>query len=420
MSRQEADTGRTRTAGRIRRLGIAYALISLIAGFTVGLFRLFKDNGTFYLNALSPWYHLHSVFLIFGFLGGLLMTERIAGSAGIRGVGAGTFNASMLLLSIAGVLMLPVGWVYRSALLRMLGALFLAVGALQFTLLLIRLGRVARDYSSFGIMASGTVSLALSAVSSAFRLPDNNFPMILQMLLFPVLFILGERIELTRFSSFAHRKALTTSVHSLAWFAVSITALSSAMYMKGLDSYVFALSLAVMLLLIITALTFAMERKRKMQGAATRLQTYLDTGINIAYCWIFFGILLFLMRINGITGLYDASIHAIALGFIATFIVAHGPVIFPVVLGRKADISRLSFLPLYMVTLSNIMRVFGDIAGILSLNSGTALLISSSVVSLSGIMLAIAAVAFAVMMRMMMSATRAGDAKGKASRKTEG
>ncbi len=393
----------TAASWRMRRIGITYAVISLFVGFTVGLFRLFKDNGTFYLQTMTPLYHLHSIFLIFGFLGGLLMTERLAGSAGVTGRNSVKFSAAMVLLFLAGELALPTGWVYQYAWLRILGGILLMAGALMFTLLLIRLGRMASDYSSFGIMASGTVSLALAALLTGFELPNDNLPLIMQMLLFPVLFIIGERVELTRFTYFPHKKTLVASVFALSWIAVGTTCISSLMYKTGVAAYALMLTIAALVVLLIAAITLAMEQKRSMPGAVTRLQIYLKRGINIAYLWLLAGVMLFILRINGVTGLYDASIHAIALGFIATFIVAHGPVIFPVVLGRKADISKLTFMSLYLLTLANVLRVFGDIAKIFAGNMTAVLAVSEDVVSMSAVVLVLSVIAFAVMIRRMIS-----------------
>ena len=408
MKSSGGKTFQTVTVRRMTRLGIAYAIASLVIGFTVGLFRLFMDNGTFYLSILLPWYQLHSIFLIFGFLGALLMTERLAGSADVGGTGAVRFNAVMLLISIAGMSALSAGWGYGIESLRISGALLLTAGSLMFTSFLIRLGRMAGDNPGFGIMASGTVSLAISAMLIAIELPNDNLPLIIQMLLFPIMFVIGERIELTRFTGFHRRNALTSLVHTLSWIAIGTTALSSIVREIDAYSYVFPLTAAVFLVLLIAAVTLFMERKRKTAGAMTELQAYVGAGISTAYFWLFAGITLFLLRINGITGLYDAAIHAVALGFIATFIFAHGPVIFPVVLGRKGNLKRLTFVPLYILTISNSMRVFGDVAKTLASGSPSVFEMASGIVSLSGIVLAVSVVAFAVMMKRIMTGTRKG------------
>ena len=420
MKSYGADLQAGRSGIRIRNLGLIFAVASMMAGFTVGFFRLLKDNNTLYVSTLLPWYHLHSIFLIFGFLGGLLMTERIAGSIGMKGVASHGFSAVMLLLSIAGMVLLPAGWVYHIEALRIFGAALLAVSALQFTILLIRLGQVAGAFSIFGIMAAGTVSLAFSAILIAFELPNDDLALIMQMLLFPTLFIIGERVELTRFTRIPHQKVLTASILALSWITISTTGISSILYALGWNSYTTVLSLSTLIILALAAITFLMERRRRTLSATTQLQKYVNVGIRTAYFWLFTGIVLFLLRINGVGGLYDASIHAIALGFVATFIVAHGPVIFPVLLGKKGDMSRLTLLPLNLLTLSNALRIFGDIAKIFSANSSTALSVSYAAVSLSGILLAFDAVAFAIMMKRIMAGGTGRGSASAASPKTEG
>ena len=128
-----------------------------------------------------------------------------------------------------------------------------------------------------------------------------------------------------------------------------------------------------------------------------------DKGILIAYFWLFLGVLLFLLRVSGITGLYDAAIHSIALGFIVTFIFAHGPVIFPTVLERNVNIGRLSFLPIVTLTLSNCLRIFGDMFKLPLPFPAAGIQAASAMVSLSGIILAMGAIQFAVMMKNIVS-----------------
>ncbi len=388
---------------KVRNSGILFSMSFMLIGFVAGIFRLFKDNSSFDLTVLAPLYHLHSLFMVFGFLGGLLMTERIVGSMGIPGAYGTSFSLPMLLASIVGLLLLTVGWLFDNLYIAEAGGIVFALASLLFAIMLLRLGKIAHDYSSFGIMAGGTISLSLSSLISGFRLPVDDYPLILQMLLFPMIFVLGERIELGKFQYFPYKKLANRLVLIVLSASVSLTFISSVFWTSNGQLSELLLSSALACLLIASVVTFAIERKRKQYPVRTSLQAYVDKGILIAYFWLFLGVLLFLLRVSGITGLYDAAIHSIALGFIVTFIFAHGPVIFPTVLERNVNIGRLSFLPIVTLTLSNCLRIFGDMFKLPLPFPAAGIQAASAMVSLSGIILAMGAIQFAVMMKNIVS-----------------
>ena len=381
---------------KLRNVGLASSMAFMVLGFAAGLFRLFMDNGVPYMQQLVPLFNLHSLFMVFGFLACLLMTERIVGTSGMKGSFGFRFSLCMLLLSIGGLVLLSIGWLVHSLPLSVTGGVMAASAALLFTLLLLRLGRIADDYSSFAIMSSGTVSLAMASVLSGFQLPVDNYPLIVLMLLFPLAFVLGERVELTKFQHLPRKGVLNLSL--LVFLASSIVlSFTAAVAGSPLPAGVL-LTAALVLVLAGSLMTYTMERKRGV-ARGSRLQAYVGTGIAVAYFWLLLGIPLLIFRINGVTGLYDPAVHSIALGFIATFIFAHGPVIFPTVLERRANISKLSYYPLILLTVSNILRVGGDLAKIPLLGAGVAPLFTSYMTAMSGVVLAASILLFAIMMR---------------------
>ncbi len=397
---------------KARNIGILFSISSMLIGFVAGLFRLLKENSAFNLPELAPLYNLHSLLMVFGFLGGLLMTERIVGSKGMARAYGPSFSVPMLLFAIAGLLLLAAGWLLGSQLESAAGGSLFAAASLMFTAMLLRLGRIANDYSSFGIMSLGTVSLTVSSAISGFRLPVDDYPLIILMLLFPVIFVLGERIELTKFHYFPRKRFVVRCVFML--LAASVMLAFAAAVAWSPNSFYATLSLTISLACLAgaIALTFAAERKRKAPADRTILQTYVDKCISIAYFWLFLGVFLFILRVNGVVGLYDAAIHSIALGFVVTFIFAHGPVIFPTVIGRKANISNLSYLPLLTLTLSNCMRISGDVFKLHIDFTPMVIQVASAIVSLSGIILGIGALQFAAMMRSIMASRDAKQPKG--------
>lgn len=376
----------------------------MLIGFVAGFFRLIKDNSSFDVTVLTPLYSLHSYFMVFGFLGGLLITERIVGSSGIPRAYGTSFSVTMLLSAIAGLLLLTFGWLTENQYVSGAGGILFALGSILFTAMLLRLGGIAHDYSSYGIMATGTISLTIASIVGGFMLPVDNYPLILQMLLFPVIFVLGERVELSKFQFFKWKQLVNRVVQSLLAVTVALTFISAALWNSAISHSLPFLTAALGCLLAASAITFAIERGRKLSRAKTILQYYVDKGIMVAYFWLFLGLLLFLLRINGMTGLYDGAIHSIALGFVVTFIFAHGPVIFPTVMGRNVNINRLSFRPLLSLTISNCLRVFGDMFKLPLAIPVIWTQTASLLVSLSGIILGISVVQFAFMMKKIVRA----------------
>jgi len=61
---------------------------------------------------------------------------------------------------------------------------------------------------------------------------------------------------------------------------------------------------------------------------------------------------------------YDASLHAIFLGFVMSMVFAHAPVIVPAVLGVKLPYHRGFYIPLALLHASLALRLLGgDLAG---------------------------------------------------------
>ncbi|MFA1538286.1 hypothetical protein [Actinomadura monticuli] len=64
------------------------------------------------------------------------------------------------------------------------------------------------------------------------------------------------------------------------------------------------------------------------------------------------------------TGLYDAALHAVFLGFVISMVFGHAPVILPAVLRVRLPYHPLLYAPLALLHASLVVRVAGDLAGV--------------------------------------------------------
>lgn len=82
---------------------------------------------------------------------------------------------------------------------------------------------------------------------------------------------------------------------------------------------------------------------------------YLLSGLVMTICYHVFvnSKLVFLF--------YDSSIHFITIGFIGVTILLYLPLMLPPIMGKMIRISRLNFVPLYLLIISLGLRVIGDI-----------------------------------------------------------
>jgi len=72
--------------------------------------------------------------------------------------------------------------------------------------------------------------------------------------------------------------------------------------------------------------------------------------------------------------IYDATLHAVFLGFVFSMIFGHAPLIFPSILRRPMAYLPASYLPLMMLHISLWLRVIGDLLNIVPLRQWGGLL----------------------------------------------
>ncbi len=358
---------------------MALSLGFMMLGLLAGIFRLMGEN-SLSTGFLSSLYMLHPLMMVFGFLAAIVMTERVAGVSVIPDMKDSRVPSATVPLIALGVVSEIVGYTLDAPLARYFGASLLLAGCLVFAIVLLRLSSKTGVRLPFHFMILSVLSLSGAAVLSGFSLPAGDISFIMLLLSFPIIFILGERVELTRFTASSSVVSRFTIAYALA--AVSVGAFLLASLPSSMP-YIDLVSIGTLALLATMALVLYAESEnfKLLAKSNLPLQRYVYSHTRVAYVWgmmgLTFALTYFASSFN--FDLYDPFIHSLAVGFIGTMLLAHGPVILPSVTGRRLDLATLSKMPLVILTIGNALRIVGDLV-LLRYNS----MALSYVVGLSG------------------------------------
>lgn len=370
---------------------MAISMLFMMLALLVGIFRLMSQN-MFGPLILAPLYGLHPLLMVFGFITGIIMTERIAGVELLPSSKDSRLSVSMIPFLFAGVVTESFGYGFDSVPIRYVGASLLVIGDMLFLLLLWSFYRTSREKLAVSFMVVSAAVLLASSALSGLELPAGNVGFVMLLLLFPIIFILGERVELTSLASGRRPERLRPM---LAVVSVIGLLLGAGATIPS-DVIWFNLDFISFLLLAATFIVFLGEERgsivRTGKNIAAPLQRYVRLHVSAAYVWGLVGSIFgAIYAFSPAFQLYDVFIHSLAIGFIGLMFLAHGPVILPVVIRRSFRQEALSNAPLVLLTLAISLRILGNIA-LLAFQS----LLLNLVVSLSGWIVLIAVVAFFV------------------------
>lgn len=184
-------------------------------------------------------------------------------------------------------------------------------------------------------------------------------------LAFPILIILGERLELSRM--------IPKSASVLAGFFGAV-----ATYVAGLILFFWRPDLGLrvqgvgMLLVAAWLLRHDLARRTMRSPGVHR---YTALCLLAGYVWLALAGGMATIWGADLQGLrYDALLHAITLGFVFGMIFGHVPIIAPMLLGRRIAFDRLFYGPLILLLVSLVIRIGSDLAGWLPGRSWGALL----------------------------------------------
>src|SRR5574343_688440 len=315
-----------------------FGMLSLLGGVLAGLARLGWDVPAPAAQAAG----VHGPLMIAAFFGTVISLERAVA------IGQGWAYLAPLAAGAGGLVLLA-------------GAP-LAVGQLLGTLA--ALGLIAASLVAWNRQkAIFTVVLALGAAcwllgNLAWLVLGDAVAAVSWWLLFLVLTIAGERLELTRFLP-------TPPVAKKLFIAIVGLLLGAAAL--GVERMLGASLIALAGWL----LRYDLPRRNIGQAGLTR---FIATCLLSGYGWLAIGGLL------GLTGAFapghpwrDAALHAISLGFVFAMVFGHAPIIFPAVTRIKIPYHPALYLPLALLHLTLAVRIVGGLSDNFALRQYAAL-----------------------------------------------
>lgn len=358
MSNQEIlEKSNTNSPPPIVFVALTCSIASLIVGLAIGLSGLAQNNGFVLSNGIASKIDVHPDIMVFGVIGGLLITEKLAIMENFKIFGKIRISRLIIPFLFIGVFLTSIGISVNILYTREFG-LFLV--GFAFLLFLYFTGS-KRNHGISAIkqvFSASIFAMVLSPISNFNHVITGNTEFSYLVLLFPVIYVLAERMELGFVRGMKQSEIRTVALFS--WISVVLAFVSVEVETSVLSPILMSISILFLLMLVLGTIVYD-PSFRKLRRK-TRLQSYIQKGVVISYIWLFIGIGLYILQILKGHGFLDPAAHSIAIGFIGTFIVAHSPIIFPTVFKKEANVERLTLLPIIVITVANIMRVFGDIA----------------------------------------------------------
>lgn len=276
---------------------------------------------------------VHGMVMVFGFLGALIALER---AVALRHPLA---YAAPVLSALGGIVLL----MERHT----LGTLLLCNGMVALTVVYVFLWRRNHDPVVLGELAGAL----LAACSAALWLVSPVAGILPGLVGFIVLTIASERVELARLAMPRNGGAIllvfTAAVAAgvaLAWIA------PAAVRVLGI----------ILVLFVVWLLRHDVARRTVR---AKELPRFSAVALLAGYAWLILAGVVWLVPGpvgNGSRG-YDAVVHAVFLGFAMSMVLAHAPIILPAVLGRELPYRPVMYLPLALLQVGLVLRIFiGD------------------------------------------------------------
>jgi hypothetical protein len=168
---------------------------------------------------------------------------------------------------------------------------------------------------------------------------------------FLTLTIAGERLELTRL--------LPPSAERLLYFRLIVLVLLGGLVFYGPTGWPQLFGMGLVLLAFWLMSEDVARRTLMLSGQSRYIAICLLSG----YVWLALGgaIMVFVDRnwLPGAPG-YDASLHALMVGFVMSMVFGHAPIILPALTRLKLNYHDGFYLPLGLLHLSLLLRVGGD------------------------------------------------------------
>jgi hypothetical protein len=327
----------------LRYIPLAIAAMAMAFGLWTGLQRL----GVVPFSQNLPPAELHGALMISGFLGTVISLERAVAIGRWWAYGAPAISAMGALALVAGF--------------GQLGALaFVLAGAILLA---------ATVVVTFRQFAMFVVVLAIGAVcwltgSVLWLIGQSVSEITGWWLAFLILTIAAERLELGRL--------LRVSRASQAVFLlVTLLLVTGSARAELLDASMPFTAAGLIGLAAWLIQNDIARRTIRLSGlprfsAASILAGHVGLGIA--------GLVLGFAPFGLVVLPYDATVHAIAIGFAISMIFGHAPIILPAVTGLRVRFSAASYAPLVLLHLSVLVRMVGDVMGLSNARAASAIL----------------------------------------------
>jgi len=337
-------------------VGIGFSVISLALGILIGISALAENNGFSLNNGIADDITFHPDLMVFGVIGGLLITEKLELMEKFSLFGHFRISRMIVPLLFSGVFISSAGIWLGIEIVQDFGLVLVAAASILFLYYMTSRRNPGMAYVK-QVSGAAILGMFLSAIANINRFITDSSELTYLVLLFPVVYVLAERMELGYVRGM---KASFIRIQSiLSWILVITAFLSVEINVGPLPGLLMLASIAILIFLVIGSIYYDPSFRHLIKK--NRLQSYIQKGIVISYLWLVLGIILFIMQAILGHGFLDPATHSIALGFIGTFIVAHSPIIFPLTLKKKAMQENVTLLPIIIITVANFMRIFGDI-----------------------------------------------------------
>ncbi|MDE2179796.1 MAG: vitamin K epoxide reductase family protein [candidate division NC10 bacterium] len=327
---------------------MALGMLALLAAMLGGLFRLGWD----WSAVPSTLPAVHGPLMVSGFLGTLIGLERAVAmgkwwpAVGPLSTGVGTL---VLITGVPGVV----------------GPALMTFGSLALVITFVHLIR--------GQPALFTVTMGLGALAwlTGNTLWLNGWPIanvVSWWAAFLILTIAGERLELSRFLPLAQRHRFS--------FLAAAGLFAAGLLLAGM-TFDIGTRLSGLGLVALSAWLLRHDMARHSVQKAG-LHRFVALSLLAGYVWLMVAGLLTVSLGGVAAGLhhdatlhaihehsgpdgYDATLHAIFVGFVFSMIIGHAPIIFPSVLGISLPFRPAFYSHLILLHLSLALRVVGDI-----------------------------------------------------------
>ncbi len=373
----------------MKKSPLIIGIILLVVGILLGYVRLLNIfAGRTGIPILNQFTNLHSSMLIIGFITIVIIYERVAGLQ-IMSSQEGLTRAKQALYStIIGYILYILGSVLRNSSLLYISSGILFIGGLLFITYLTIIGKNI-DRNSYYLSLTSLIAY-LSIIYFLTTKIKNYTAYSLLLLSYPLIFILAERIELSKFIPHPRKDILNITPILSIMVIITLIPLNTIAYTK-------AVSISALFILITTLLMYYFENIniKRLLKTNKPLMKYQAIHLATAYITSIFGATAYIIFTTIYTQLpiLDIAIHLIALGFIGNMLLGHGPAVLTTIEGKTIDEARVNIYPYILLNTSIFIRAIADIAKLIN-NP-----IYKQLYELSGLLIIILIPVFIIMVR---------------------